>query len=522
MFKKTIASAFLVFFSSIGILMGDDKIIKGKDEDKTPENKWYDTVNLSGYVDVYYNYTMNNRQGGTQDTAGTFHTYNKQFAVNAVKLSIEKVPDKVSPWGFRMDLQNGQNLMYQERPYQTTNSIHNMQLLQQGYISMYFPIGKGLLVDVGKMATHIGNEVLDSKDNMSYTIGYIFFNTIPFIHTGARATYTITDKWSAGLYLYNSAMGTGFTGGSGSVGQQFGAQGLLPYGDPALTSATSTAYPAASLTSTAQHAYVDGPNPLKTVGTQVKGEVTNKISWVWNTLYGDDNLRARPTDLDTYAQTYYNSYGSTALGTPGYTIPNRPSSFRQDNWFINHMSFIFTPMSKLTVLLDWTFGQRKGETINGAYGWLLGDNKLLGLDLNNDGTKDIFQRGDRRDTIKIYNTYGIWMKYEFTSKFATALRYENIDDSRYGGALVVNAPLFDLTPRDRYDLQVKDALGLRSASSLGQIRTLTITPTYSYTENLLIKIDLRRDWGLGNAFIDQNGKAAHGQNGIIIGIVAKF
>jgi hypothetical protein len=312
MFKKTIASAFLVFFSSIGILMGDDKIIKGKDEDKTPENKWYDTVNLSGYVDVYYNYTMNNRQGGTQDTAGTFHTYNKQFAVNAVKLSIEKVPDKVSPWGFRMDLQNGQNLMYQERPYQTSNSIHNMQLLQQGYISMYFPVGKGLLVDVGKMATHIGNELLDSKDNMSYTIGYIFFNTIPFIHTGARATYTISDKWSAGLYLYNSAMGTGYTGGSGSVGQQFGAQGLLPYGDPALTSATSTAYPAASLTSTAQHAYVDGPNPLKTVGTQVKGEVTNKISWVWNTLYGDDNLRARPTDLDTYAQTYYNSYGSTA------------------------------------------------------------------------------------------------------------------------------------------------------------------------------------------------------------------
>ncbi len=63
MFKKTIASAFLVFFSSIGILMGDDKIIKGKDEEKTPENKWYDTVNISGYVDVYYNYTMNNRQG---------------------------------------------------------------------------------------------------------------------------------------------------------------------------------------------------------------------------------------------------------------------------------------------------------------------------------------------------------------------------------------------------------------------------------------------------------------------------
>ena len=517
MIRKIITSALLVLFICTNGISGDDKIIKGKDEEKTPENKWYDTVNMSGYVDVYYNYTMNNRQGGTQDTAGTFHTYNKQFAVNAVKLSIEKVPDRVSHWGFRMDLQNGQNLMYQERPYQTTNSIHNMQLLQQGYISMFFPVGKGLVVDVGKMATHIGNEVLDSKDNMSYTIGYIFFNTIPFIHTGARATYTINEKWSTGLYLYNSAMGTGYTGGSGNIGQQFGAQGLLPYGDSALT----TANPSASLTSTTQHAYVDGPNANKTVGTQLKGEINPKFTWVWNTLYGDDNLRARPTDLDTYGQAYYNTYATTA-GTPGYTIPNRSSSFRQDNWFINHMSFIFNPTSKLTVLLDWTFGQRKGETINSAYGYLLGDNKLLGLDTNRDGTKDTYLRGDGRDTIKIYNTYGLWLKYQFTDKFATAVRYENIDDSRYGGSLVVNSPLFAVTPRDRYDLLAKDNYGLRAASSLGQIRTLTITPTFNYTENLLIKIDLRRDWGLGNQFLDTTGKPAHAQNGIIIGIVAKF
>jgi hypothetical protein len=517
MINKIIASVLLVLLISGNGLSGDDKIIKGKDEDKTPENKWYDAVNVSGYVDVYYNYTMNNRQGGTQDTTGTFHTYNKQFAVNAVKLSIEKVPDRVSPWGFRMDLQNGQNLMYQERPYQTTNSIHNMQLLQQGYVSMFFPVGKGLIVDVGKMATHIGNEVLDSKDNMSYTIGYIFFNTIPFIHTGARATYTINDKWSSGLYLYNSAMGTGYTGGSGNIGQQFGATGITPYGDAALTSA----YPSASLTSTGQHAYADGPNANRTIGTQLKGELNSKFTLVWNTLYGDDNLRARPTELDTYGQAYYNSFSST-VGTPGYTIPNRPSSFRQDNWFLNHMSFIFNPTSKMTLLLDWTFGQRKGETVNTAYGWLLGDNQLLGLDLNNDGTKDIFRQGDKRDTIKIYNTYGIWMKYEITNKFATAFRYENIDDSRYGGALAVNAPLFDQTPRDRYDLQIQDTLGLRNASSQGQIRTFTVTPTYSYTENLLIKVDLRRDWALGNTFIDPSGKATRGQNGIIIGIVAKF
>lgn len=511
--KMNLILTISLLFSSI-VLYGQEKMIKGKDEDKTPEIKWYDLVNFSGYVDVYYNYTSNNRQGGTQDTSGTFHTYNKQFAVNAAKLAMEKVPDKVSPWGFRMDLQNGQNLMYQERPYQTTNSLHNMQLLQQAYVSMFFPVGKGMIVDVGKMATHIGNELLDSKDNMNYTIGYIFFNTIPFIHTGARATLTVTEKWSAGLYLYNSAMGTGYTGGSGNVGQQFGAQGLLPYGDTGLTSAS----PSASFTSTSQHAYADGPNSMRTIGTQVKGEINSKMLVVWNTIYGDDNLKARQTDLDFYAQQYYNGLGVS----PSYTIPNKPSSFRQDNWFVNHVSLIFNPSSKFTFLLDWTFGQRKGETINTAFGWLVEGSNLLGLDTNGDGLKDIPLRVDNRDTIKIYNTYGIWGKYTFTDKYALAFRYENIDDSRYGGALVVNSPLFAYTPRDRYDLQAQDALGMRAASSLGQIRTFTLTPTYSYSENLLIKVDLRRDWGLGNTFVDQSGRPTKGQNGIIIGIVAMF
>ncbi|MCE9501410.1 MAG: porin, partial [Leptospira sp.] len=154
------------------------KPVAAPEKAKEPEKKWYDKVNFSGYVDVYYNYTWNNRQGSTQDTQGTFHTYNKQFAVNAVKLAVDKVAEKDSPWGMTLHMQNGQNIMYQERPYQTTNSIYNMQLLQQAYVSYYLPLMKGLVIDAGKMATHIGNEVLDSKDNQAYTIGYIFFNTI--------------------------------------------------------------------------------------------------------------------------------------------------------------------------------------------------------------------------------------------------------------------------------------------------------------------------------------------------------
>ncbi|HRG48357.1 MAG TPA: outer membrane beta-barrel protein [Leptospiraceae bacterium] len=519
----------LLIFSTVGI---SAQTITPKGSDPKPaEAKWYDKVNFSGYVDVYYNWTSNNRQGSTQDTTGTFHTYNKQFAVNAVKLSVEKLPEKETPWGFRLDLQNGQNIMYQERPYQTSNSIYNMQMLQQAYVSLYFPVAKGLVIDAGKMATHIGNEVLDSKDNMNYTIGYIFFNTIPFIHTGARATLTLSDKLAAGLYLYNSAQGTGFT----ANGQQFGASGTTPVGPNGAT--INGAPQSGLLTSPNQsisgnHVYVDGPNTMKSIGSQVKFDaIKDKFKIVWNTLYGNDVTQGRSTD----AQHYFAQEGMNGLlpGGPLNTQWNPRSKNNRDYWFINHMSFIFNPTDKLTVLLDWTFGERSGYAVTNAAGYT---NDGFYIDSNRDGSidtsgkTDIKFRPDGQDIKKIYNTYGIWLKYNINEKYAVAARYENIDDSRYGGSLTVNQPMAFVNPRDRYDLQAASGeltntkfAGLgRPASSLGQVRTFTLTPTINFTENLLIKIDLRRDWALGSQFIDQAGRAVKGQNGIIIGVVAKF
>ena len=508
--KKILLS--LIIFSATG-LSAQTMTPKGSDP-KPAEAKWYDKVNFSGYVDVYYNWTSNNKQGAAQDTTGTFHTYNKQFAVNAVKLSMEKLPEKESPWGFRLDMQNGQNNMYQERPYQTTNSIYNMQLLQQAYVSFYFPVAKGLIVDAGKMATHIGNELLDSKDNMNYTIGYIFFNTIPFIHTGARATVTLTDRLSAGLYLYNSAQGTGFT----ANGQQFGYSGVTPVNQN-------------QLFSTSNHVYSDGPNPFRAYGSQVKFDaIPDKFKIVWNTLYGNDVTQGRPAD----AEYYLSQTGMNGLlpGGPMNTQWNPRSKNSRDYWFINHMSFIFNPTDKLTVLLDWTFGERSGYAITNAAGYT---NDGFYIDSNRNGKvdtdgSDLKFRPDGQNVKKIYNTYGIWLKYNINEKYAIAARYENIDDSRYGGSLTVNQPLAFTTPRDRYDLQAASGditganfAGLgRPASSLGQVRTFTLTPTINWTENLLIKVDLRRDWALGTQFIDQAGRAVKGQNGIIIGVVAKF
>lgn len=453
------------------------------------EKKWYDKVEVSGFVDVYYQYITNNKQGGAVDATRPFATNNKQFAVNSVELDLEKVATKGSRWGFRLDFMNGQNTMFQERPFYNTNQVFNMNLIQQAYVSMYFDIMKGLTIDVGKMATHIGYEVIETVDNLNYTIGYIFFNTIPFIHTGARANLQMTDNWSLGLYLYNSAQGTGFTGNN----LQFDS------------------LQANQLTDTSTHAYVDGSNKARAVGTQISGSlVPNKVDVTWNTVYGNDNIPSRQSNMDYYIATTF----------PGVASPNaRPSSFQTDYWFVNNIYFTINPSSKMSITLDWTHGIRAGQTIVHAAGYI--NEGIESVTLDGVTYNNIVGR-EGKYTKKIYNTYGIWFKYNLTDKLALGLRYEHIDDSRYGGALAVNPPGAFTTPVDRYDLQYQSNNFGRPASSLGQARTFTITPVYNFSENLVVKLDLRRDWAKGYQFIDEKGRPASYQNGATLGLVAKF
>jgi len=66
--------------------------------------------------------------------------------------------------------------------------------LQIGFVQYNAPIGTGLLIDVGKFATHIGAEVMDGYDGYNYTFSRSFlFNLGPFTHTGVRVQYAVSD-----------------------------------------------------------------------------------------------------------------------------------------------------------------------------------------------------------------------------------------------------------------------------------------------------------------------------------------
>ncbi|HUJ17514.1 MAG TPA: outer membrane beta-barrel protein, partial [Nitrospirota bacterium] len=73
----------------------------------------------------------------------------------------------------------------------------------EAYVSYVAPVGKGLRLDFGKMATFFGAEVIEAIDNPNYSRSFLFNYAIPFTHTGLKAGYAFTDSLNAAVYVVN-------------------------------------------------------------------------------------------------------------------------------------------------------------------------------------------------------------------------------------------------------------------------------------------------------------------------------
>lgn len=170
---------------------GDDKA-KSKDQGLL---NFFSQVEVSGFLDGYYGYNFN-KPAGRVNVLRNFDTRSNQFALNLAEIVVEKKPDPLnSRVGFRLDLDYGP----------ATDLVHAdsepggkdvYKVIQQAYGSYLAPIGSGFQVDFGKFVTVHGAEVIETKDNWSYSRGLLFAWAIPYYHFGVRAKYALNSKVS--------------------------------------------------------------------------------------------------------------------------------------------------------------------------------------------------------------------------------------------------------------------------------------------------------------------------------------
>ena len=165
---------------------------------------------ISGFVDAYYSYNFNNpdsRLNLPEDVGGSnFDFYHNTFSLNLAELVVSKAAE---PVGFRMDLDFGPTtdfvhggLAAIHPPIHGTSAEGEVfKNVQQAYVTWAAPFG--VTFDLGKFVTHMGAEVIESKDNWNYTRGLLFCCAIPYYHAGLRANYPINDMIFVNGYVYN-------------------------------------------------------------------------------------------------------------------------------------------------------------------------------------------------------------------------------------------------------------------------------------------------------------------------------
>jgi len=147
-------------------------------------------IEIGGYIDTSYTYSNN----GMPVEYRAFDTNPSDFNVQMLELSISKQPEK--GFGGVIVLNAGQDA----NVISADGSTGDFFDVQQAFVS-YKAGGAHLMF--GKFATLIGAEVIESPNNLNFSRSILFFNAIPFTHTGVRLHYETGGSFAFSLGVNN-------------------------------------------------------------------------------------------------------------------------------------------------------------------------------------------------------------------------------------------------------------------------------------------------------------------------------
>jgi hypothetical protein len=179
---------------------------------ETVEEEEKSSLQISGFVDAYYQYNFNNNAAGTT----SFTPEHNSFELGMANIVFAKDFDKV---GFVADLAFGPRA-------NAANGVGGFttDIVKQLFVT-YSPTD-AITLTAGNFSTHVGYELIDAPGNFNYSTSYMFSNG-PFFHTGIKADFAINDKFGAMVGLYNDTDTKSDVGAA--PGKHVGAQ--LSYAD---------------------------------------------------------------------------------------------------------------------------------------------------------------------------------------------------------------------------------------------------------------------------------------------------
>ena len=167
-----------------------------------PAKPWYEEIAVNTFLSVSYSYNFNRPATGTNQLR-VFDFDDNTFKVDVAEVVLQKAVSKPGEAGFRVDFEAGSSIPRISSSY---GLLQGQDVdLQQAFVSWIAPVGSGLRLDLGKFVTHFGYEVIDGYDgwNDNATRGFLFGYTLPYAHTGLKASYAFSDQLAGMLEIAN-------------------------------------------------------------------------------------------------------------------------------------------------------------------------------------------------------------------------------------------------------------------------------------------------------------------------------
>jgi len=185
---------------------------------QTTEENPLNGVKMNLFLSAAYSYNFNN-PANRINSLRVFDFDNNSFKVDVMQISLHQDVSVEKPFGFRTDITAGSSI---------PRLIHSAGLnsgdldIMQLYITYIINAGNGIRIDFGKFITFMGYEVIESWDNFNenYSRSFLFGYSIPYSHTGIKASYAFSDKISLSLFLVNGWDNSVDNNKSKSIGAQ--------------------------------------------------------------------------------------------------------------------------------------------------------------------------------------------------------------------------------------------------------------------------------------------------------------
>ena len=174
----------------------------------TDARPWWRGISTDGFLSLSYTFN-DNVPANHINQFRVFDFNDDDPQLDVAELVIQRAISEPKQFGFRFDLIAGSGVPEVTAAYglfrDTHTGVAHHVDIPQFFVSYIVPVGKGLRLDAGKFATHMGYEVIGGYDgyNDNFSRGFIFGYGIPFTHTGLKATYAFTSKVTAMVSICN-------------------------------------------------------------------------------------------------------------------------------------------------------------------------------------------------------------------------------------------------------------------------------------------------------------------------------